>query len=529
MTKYFLKGSIKAEPLIWSWYAWPHLIPPTNASCNIVERHLKIMESYVQNPQVHAQAIKNPAMLGGPFIDLDGKYINEIKELIRITKEQCAELIKLHSAIKLSYKMLQNEAQGGSIESLYAKLPEDLKGFVELVYDLDNHPSVRFIEPFLYAKYYDDRYQSIVLSNIKEDFRKFILGTPRLDENEEIYLKLPFADKRLDDLFKLKYEPLKLKEILSLFTIPQNKLELFKSFFISEEPKQKNDNNYQGEGLRVRYFGHACVLIQTKYTSILLDPVISYSNTGGIPRYTFDDLPSYIDYVLITHCHHDHLMFETLLQIRHKIGHIIFPANVKGFLADPSIKLILQHTGFSSLIELGEMETVNFKDGYITGLPFFGEHADLNIQSKLSYYVNIHSKTFMFAADSNNLDEYLYDNIFSAIGTVDTLFVGMECKGAPLTWLYGPLITGTLTRQHDNSRRLSGSNSAKAWSIVNKLRCKQAYVYAMGKEPWLNYAMALDYSTNSIQIVESDKFVEKCQTNGILSERLFGQKEWMIQ
>ena len=44
---HYLKPTIKSEPLIWQWYAWPHLIPPINAGCNIVDSHLKIMQSYV--------------------------------------------------------------------------------------------------------------------------------------------------------------------------------------------------------------------------------------------------------------------------------------------------------------------------------------------------------------------------------------------------------------------------------------------------------------------------------------------------
>ncbi len=43
MLLHYLKPTIKAEPLIWQWYAWPYLIPPITAACNIVERHLKIM------------------------------------------------------------------------------------------------------------------------------------------------------------------------------------------------------------------------------------------------------------------------------------------------------------------------------------------------------------------------------------------------------------------------------------------------------------------------------------------------------
>ena len=50
----------------------------------------------------------------------------------------------------------------------------------------------------------------------------------------------------------------------------------------------------------------------------------------------------------------------------------------------------------------------------------------------------------------------------------------------------------------------------------------------MGQEPWLNHVMALSYSPESKQIVESNKFVAMCLANGIESERLFGQKEWHV-
>jgi L-ascorbate metabolism protein UlaG (beta-lactamase superfamily) len=269
-------------------------------------------------------------------------------------------------------------------------------------------------------------------------------------------------------------------------------------------------------------------LIQTKLVSILFDPVISYPINSKISRYTFEDLPDKIDYVIITHNHQDHLMFEMLLQLRHKIRNIIFPASQKGALADPSIKLILENIGFSSLIELNEMQTFAIEDGEIIGLPFFGEHSDLNIQSKLSYCINIKEKKFMFAADSNNLDSSLYDHIFGFTGNIDMLFLGMECDGAPLTWLYGPLLSSPISRAFDHSRTLSGSNFSKAWPIVEKLKCKHAYIYAMGQEPWLSYVMALNYSPESIQITESNKFIEACKANRIKSERLYGRKEWII-
>jgi len=47
------------------------------------------------------------------------------------------------------------------------------------------------------------------------------------------------------------------------------------------------------------YFGHACILLETNDVSVLLDPVLSYTYESYISRYTYEDLPEVIDYVLI--------------------------------------------------------------------------------------------------------------------------------------------------------------------------------------------------------------------------------------
>ena len=527
---HYLKQTIKAEPLLWRWYAWSYLIPPATAATNIVERHLKIMQSYAQNPSIHAQAVKDPKMLGGPFIDYETNRAEEIKELIALTKRECQPLIALNDALKEFDRLLQSEAKGDTLEGIYQKIPDALKGMIELVYNLNNHPSIRLIEPLLYKTYYTTNHQTISLSCINSDFRKFVLSTPRLNQEDEVYLNVAFSDKKLDHLFQMKEEPLILDEVVQMFDIPLSKQPLFESFFTTISPSKSKDKNYQEEGIRLRYFGHACILVQTKSVSILFDPVLSYPIKGSeIARYTFEDLPNHIDYVIITHNHQDHLMFETLLQLRHKIGHIVFPTNHKGSLEDPSIKLILKHTGFDSLIELEEMQAISLEDGEIIGLPFLGEHSDLNIHSKLSYCIKLKGQTFMFAADSNNLDPFLYNHIVDYVGSIDMLFLGMECAGAPLSWLYGPFLSAPLSREFDKNRTLSGSNFEKAWAIVEKLQCKKVYIYAMGQEPWLEYISALKYSPASIQIIESNKLIEVCKSKGIESERLFGRKEWVLK
>jgi hypothetical protein len=108
---------------------------------------------------------------------------------------------------------------------------------------------------------------------------------------------------------------------------------------------------------------------------------------------------------------------------------------------------------------------------------------------------------------------------------VDVIFLGMECDGAPLTWLYGPLLTEELARDKDQSRRLAGSNYEKGMHLVDIFHPKEVYVYAMGMEPWLEFISTVRYTDESNPIIQSNLLVRECANRGIISERLFGEKE----
>lgn len=522
----YLKSNISAEPRMWDWYAWSYLISPATAACNIVQRHLKIMESYVESPQVHISAASNPKLTGGPFINLDESYVDVIKKLIEDTKFECKALLELEKALKEADIMLQANAKGGTVEKLYCELPTILKGLIEIVYDLNNHPSIRLIEPLVYHKYNTKKYQTLFLSEINSDNRSFSLSTPFVRRLEGVKLSIPYADKRLDELFSMRTKPSSYEYIEHLLEISGNDKFTFKNMFTTIKNDSKNDPKYLSNGIRLRYFGHACVLLQTKECSILIDPVISYKyENQNTTRFTIDDLPETIDYVLITHNHQDHLHIETLLAIRHKVKTIIAPQHQPGFLADPSLKLILRELGFSSVILVDELDEIKLPGGKITFLPFLGEHSDLNVHSKIAHWIELKGKKFLFAADSNNISPEMYQYYKDILGDAHTLFIGMECDGAPLSWLYGPFLSTPLKRSLDYSRTLSGSDCKKALSIIETFNFKEVYIYAMGREPWLSYIMGLHYTDTSPQILESDKLISICKEKNIKASRPYGKME----
>ncbi|MEO0704113.1 MAG: thioester reductase domain-containing protein [Cyanobacteria bacterium J06649_5] len=514
----YLKPDVIAEPLINQWYAWSALISPATASRYLTQSQFKVMQSFIQAPEVHETTLRDPAMMGGPFIQHPASRVDEVRALLEKTKSEQRRLVALSDAIAQLRSQLAAHPPGHSLEPLYAQIPEALKGYVELVYDAHNSASIRFIEGLLYrSEYYSPTNQSLALRIADCDQRAFVMSTPRLPDEESLFLPIPFADTRLDELFQMRHTPQSVSAIATRLNIPEQSRAFFYSLFTPEPPQTPKP--YQGEGVRVRYFGHACVLIETAHVSILCDPLVSYEHPIGMARYSYTDLPDTIDYALITHNHQDHVMLETLLQLRHKIKHVVVPSSQKGSLLDPSLKLALQQIGFANILTLDELESIPLinngePNGAIISIPVLGEHGDLNIATKNAYWITLQGRSILCAADSNNLDPALYAHIHHLLGDLDLLFLGMECDGAPFTWAYGPLLPNPVPHAQAQTRRLDGSNAERANALVQQLNPTEVYIYAMGQEPWLTYITSIDYAPDAAPILESNQLIDRCQKAG---------------
>lgn len=527
--KMFLKPNVVIEPLVDNWYAWSHLVSPATAAMNIAGRHLTIMESFISAPEIHVNAVSNPKMKGGPFMDIAISRLDEVKALYERTLKEQHHMVKFAAAVKELDRLLANEANGAGLETLYEKVPAMLKGYVELFYDRNNNADFRFFESLLYkSEYYIRGAQSIALWITDNDHRPFCLSTPRLEDEHVLHLKIPFDHAGIDALARMKRVPQDVAYIKKMLGITADQDHLFDALLTATPPPAYQ--KYTGDKIRMRYFGHACILVETKDVSILVDPLISYYGYhSDVEHFSDADLPDVIDYVLITHNHQDHILFETLLPLRHKINNLIVPRTCGGKLEDPDLKMMFINAGFRNVVAIDEMEEVRFEDAVITGLPFTGEHSDLDILTKSCYLVEIGGFKLLFLADSRIIEPALYRHVKEQIGSVDVMFLGMECDGAPLTWLYGPLMTKKISREHDSSRRLAGSDCAKGMALVDIFDPKEVYVYAMGMEPWLEFISSIKYTDESNPIIQSNRLVDLCSGRGIIAERLFGEKELLYQ
>lgn len=520
----YLKPNVALDPLYQQWYAWPHLISPATAAMNVLNRHVRIMDSFIQAPSIHQRFARNPKLIGGPFMGHEAARVDEVRALRDRTRRDQKHMIEFAEAIEELRQLLRHDAHGYSLDQLYQHVPQPLRGYVELFYDLDNHPAFRFFESLLYrSRYYDISAQSIALYLIEQHKRSFVLSTPRLADDGALHLHIPFSHPGLDTLFRMRDHPGSYAHVRELLEITAVQEPAFRILFTDKPPSPRVA--LPRADVRVRYFGHACLLLEADGVSFLTDPVISPGGDAEVSRETYTDLPQHIDCVLITHNHQDHVLFETLLQLRHKINQVVVPRSGGGRLEDPSLKLVLQAIGFRNVVELDELESIELGRCTVTGIPFIGEHADLNIRSKLCYHTKLSSGlSVLFAADSCNVETELYRHVQEIIGDVDLLFLGMECDGAPLSWLYGPLLSLPLPRDMDHSRRLAGCNFERAAQLVRQFGPSEVYVYAMGQEPWLRHIMALEYSNESRPIVASDALIEECRSRGITAKRLFGQE-----
>lgn len=524
--QYFLRADAKLELLTLGWYAWPHLISPVQHAMNIAFRHIPLLESFVANPAVHAAAVQDPNMLGAPFIDIEPARVADVRALLEETLSRAAPAIRFAQALRETNRRLPASASGYSMDSEYDRLPAELRGLVELTYDTNNSPKLRVQEELAcrQEELDDSSWQEVRVSDVRDVDRKFFLTTPRLANPDSLQLKIALADPRLDALTQLRTSPMTRTGLGDVLELDGSQRALLERF-LTEEPPVRLQPDYSGTGVRVRYFGHACVLVQSAESSVLVDPLTAWERESDPSSLTFSDLPDNIDYAVLSHCHMDHCCPEMIVQLRRRVGTWVVPRNTSGEIADPSMKLILNRLGCANVRVVDPFDTIALPDGEIVSLPFPGEHCSLDIASKHSLAVNLRGRSFLFLVDSDAVDAMLYRRLARFMGHPDALFIGMECYGAPLSWFYGPLLGKATSRRDDESRRGNASNGARAWQAIENIDCDSVFVYAMGNQSWNRYLLGLEYTAESVQIVESDKFVEICRRAGRHAERLSRSRE----
>jgi L-ascorbate metabolism protein UlaG (beta-lactamase superfamily) len=523
----FLRPDTNVELLSCRWHAWQHTISTVQHAMNLAYRQIPLLESFVANPAIHCASSADPALLGAPFVDLPESKVSEVATLLAETKRRCVNLLELAGAFRDLFSSLSVKGKGHSLDAIYETLPESLRGVVELAYDIQNAPVVKIREELLRQdRHYECAFREVALTRTEDAQRNFFINTPKLPQDDDLIVPVDFAGRALELLAAARLHAVNLTE-LSIELGLQGDTRSLLPFFTSERPVRVSPA-HQGGGVRVRYFGHACVMVQTARTSVLIDPRFAFERTRELATLTFYDLPDVVDNVFLSHSHQDHFCPETLCQLRGRVGRLLVPRNNRGSICDPSMKLTLQELGFGNVDVLDDLQDVEIPGGRIVSIPFPGEHCGLEVQSKHCALVIVDGLRLLFLVDSDAVDLALYTRLKQHVGRVDAVFIGMECHGAPLTWLYGPLLPKTPLRRDDESRRGNGSNCGRAWAVIQELECTNIYIYAMGMEGWNQHLLGLEYAQDSVQIQQSDELIGRCRAAGLHAERLKGCREFIL-
>ncbi|MET3498329.1 hypothetical protein ABIC90_005407 [Variovorax boronicumulans] len=488
--------------------------------------HLSMLDSFVEDPELHRSSVRVPDLRGGPFIDYDGDAA-DIRRFRDETRQRCAVQLRYADAINALYELLQTQARGQGLGALYGQIDESIRHMLEISYDVSKQPGARFIERLFYeSPAYDTSLQTCLLEPVSMQARPFALSTPQIRRTPgSVQIAVPFQDPLWDHLCAGVGSGTDLVEMLRPHVVDGSSDDVAALRALLTDQPRPEHSAPPAEEVRVRYFGHACVLIEGYGTSILIDPLLSYPGECSIDHYTFDDLPPQIDYVLITHPHQDHIVMESLLRIRHRVRHVVVGRSGGGALQDISLKMFFTRLGFPSVVELADFDEISLPHGRIVGAPFFGEHADLDVRSKVVHAVELGGKVFIMFADSNPPCVEQYEWLRRMFPKVHCLFLGMECVGAPATWLYGALLQKMLTRGEDQSRRLDGCDLDKALQLRAYFEPEMLYIYAMGAEPWISHITSIVYSEDLPQFQAARGLEAAARDGGFHAELLYGKKE----
>lgn len=528
-TSYWLSNCAIVEPLVNKWWAWSHLISPLACSLHLQNYQLEVLRSYLKEPRLHVQVCRDPKFRGGRFVDLPESLAPVVNQfLVQTEMKQEANLRLAKSAIDF-HNYLVETASGESLDPYYQELPQELRGYVELVYDYYHRPTARFFESLLYeSEYYQTDLQSLRLfEHIQDSARPFFMNTPRLREENQVEWAVSFDSPQIDELFRLDLSPKPLGYIRELIGLRPTDDKL-PGALLSSSPVSCYER-WHGKSIRLRYFGHASILIEWAGQTILTDPCIGVApSEKGEARLSYKDLPEKIDYALVTHNHHDHFVIESLLRLRHRIQCLIVPRSVGFSYGDVSLRLLARKIGFRHVIELDALDSINLIDGAITSIPFMGEHADLP-HGKTAYVVRAGKEQMLFAADSDCLDIDMYRHIYANLGAINTVFIGMECVGAPLSWTCGAFLPAQPEVRIEQSRRYKGADSIRARNIIDAVKADRLFIYAMGLEPWLEFILGLAYSKDAIQLKEATKLIQDAHRSGLhQAELLKGTRELQL-
>jgi L-ascorbate metabolism protein UlaG (beta-lactamase superfamily) len=507
--KLFLRSDVQVEPLVGFWRAWPHLIFPPTYALNLRSKILPSLE----------RALATTDQGGDDRKGVRGFNRQELEFILARALDEGARYLALATELTDFMQALARDAKGQPLAPFYEMLPRGLRGKVELYYDTAHSANMRFIGGLAYSpQLYCPQLQRVSVKRLMGHSDRRNLQSPRIEGGGQLILSCTFEGEQLKGLLRARQAPVSRSELHDLFG-GGREADSIDCLLTETQDQPAPFHRADPPPFRLQYLGHACVLLQSRHSSILVDPLISYQQPGAQDQLTFRDLPARLDCVLITHGHLDHFDVETLLQLRDRTELVVVPP-ATNTLIDPSLRDLLLRLGFKNVRQLEELEELRVEDALVTAVPFLGEHSDLNVRAKSAYAVRMAGKTTLLLADSLNTSPDYWAMLSEHLGPVDYLFIGMESEGSDMSLANGPYFPIALDAEHDQARRTRANDFAEACAVVEALRPAAVYVYALGLEPWLWFMFGVPDPTKTKSLDGARRMVQYCTERGIAAKCL---------
>lgn len=203
-------------------------------------------------------------------------------------------------------------------------------------------------------------------------------------------------------------------------------------------------NNLDDSLTRVTWFGHSTILLETASKTVFIDPMLGMHpapiSWAGPSRFN-PDLPiniealPFIDVVLISHDHYDHLDYESIIRLKDKVGKFYVPLGVGAHLIAWGVaedKIIEMDLWDSE--SFGELTFVSTPSRHFSGRGLFDRSCTL----WCSWVIQTENMNIFFSGDGG------YGNHFKEIG--DKFgpfdFAMMECGQYNEQWAQIHMLPG---------------------------------------------------------------------------------------
>ena len=215
----------------------------------------------------------------------------------------------------------------------------------------------------------------------------------------------------------------------------------------------------------VTLVGHACLALESPATRVLIDPLLTIRNRPEVDAAAI--LDAGVDAIVLSHCHWDHLNFDTLLQIDRRatvvVPRMLHPTSITNL----DMATLCAELGFTRVVALAPWESTTLGDIVLTALPYRGENnGEAGVHDWITYHAALGGRSVCGLVDacrdaSGDMDAVMHA-VRRQLGPVDVLFAPCSAFHYPISnYTRRPFFAGAGREQYTG-----GPDDVARWAAI---------------------------------------------------------------